>query len=102
LGPVFTAGWWRDRPFHRLNTKPVDSDTWLTFQHVPLTGPPEIAGARAYEWAGSVWRAWSAHHATVNVWLEAAGLLGVAEMAADAGQRQIAAALGPYVATDTG
>ncbi len=55
--------------FHRLDFRLVKRDGWLAFQHVPLSGPRDIVRGRAFEWAESVWRAWSAHHMTVNEWL---------------------------------
>lgn len=41
----------------------------LSWRHVPLDGPAEVAKARAYEWAHAAWGEWEPQHAVVRGWL---------------------------------
>jgi hypothetical protein len=47
---------------------PVPNGT-LTVEH-PLAAPPAEHATRVREWAEDVWRAWQAHHPTVDAWLD--------------------------------
>jgi hypothetical protein len=50
----------------------LDSPPW----NDALTIVDVHAGADVRDWAASVWRAWSPHHATVRAWADLAGVRG--------------------------
>jgi hypothetical protein len=60
--------------FHRLQRTGPSPEPMLTFQHVPLSGDPDLARERAYEWARSAWTSWEPHQEVVHRWLATSGL----------------------------
>lgn len=65
----------------RMVTRPVfsylhspSSRGSRTVCDVPLTKDPTSGREAAYAWARAAWRAWSAHHETVQNWLALSGL----------------------------
>jgi hypothetical protein len=65
-----------ERPvFHLLERPEPPPGPALTFRHVPLDGPPELARERALEWGASVWEAWGDQRGVVRGWLSTSGLL---------------------------
>jgi len=64
-----------ERPaFHRIERPEPAGEPALTFRHVPLDGPADVARERAYEWAASVWECWGDRRGVVRAWLAEAGM----------------------------
>jgi hypothetical protein len=63
-----------ERPVFHLLQAPTHRGTF-TCSDIPVSGSAERAREAVYDWARSVWAAWSTHHEVVREWLTISGLL---------------------------